>query len=58
MLIYCMLDVADSPETAKREIGIFFPEFNYDEWFVKEEPKFHTGCLKFIPEKFVHLVEQ
>lgn len=53
-----MLEVVDSPETAKREIGIFFPEFNYEEWFVNEEPKFRTGCLKFIPDKFRHLVEQ
>ncbi|XP_076272036.1 nucleoside diphosphate kinase 6-like [Rhynchophorus ferrugineus] len=47
---------SDSPETAKREIGIFFPEFDYEGWFKTEEPKFHHN-LKLDKMNFVHVTD-
>ncbi|KAL1494429.1 hypothetical protein ABEB36_010028 [Hypothenemus hampei] len=45
---------SDSPETAQREIKIFFPEFNCEEWLLKEEPHFRTGQVKFLNNEFLH----
>lgn len=56
-LFYCLWYFQfypDSPETAKREIGIFFPEFNYEAWFKTEEPKFHHN-LKLDKTNFIHV---
>lgn len=47
---------SDSPESARREIGIFFPEFDYDKWFSEDEPKFRTKQLNFIEDKFIHSI--
>ncbi|ENN70514.1 nucleoside diphosphate kinase 6 [Dendroctonus ponderosae] len=48
---------SDSPETARREIGVFFPEFDYDKWFREEEAKFRCSQLKFSSDEFVHSVD-
>ncbi|KAK3093527.1 hypothetical protein FSP39_016795 [Pinctada imbricata] len=45
---------SDSEETAKREISFFFPEFDVDEWYKKEEVYFRQGSVKYCEENFVH----
>ena len=47
---------SDSPDSAKREIGVFFPDFDIDEWLKDQEPFFKNGTIKFDPEKCVHAV--
>ncbi|KAI4456382.1 nucleoside diphosphate kinase 6 [Holotrichia oblita] len=48
---------SDSEESAKREIGIFFPEFNYENWFEKEEPKFRDDNVEFLNDLFLHRIK-
>ncbi|XP_066139713.1 nucleoside diphosphate kinase 6 [Euwallacea fornicatus] len=48
---------SDSLETAKKEIGIFFPDFKYDKWFLNEEQQFRIGHLRFLADKFMHFVD-
>jgi hypothetical protein len=45
---------SDSCESATREIGIFFPDFNIDKWFLKEAEYFNTGAVKLCAREFVH----
>ena len=45
---------SDSPESARREIFTFFPDFDYEEWFQKEEPFFRAGKVVFDEDKFCH----
>ncbi|CAH0564284.1 unnamed protein product [Brassicogethes aeneus] len=47
---------SDSPESAKREIGIFFPEFNYDKWFKEDEMHFRNNDVHFVPSLFIHQI--
>ena len=35
--------LADSDESAKREIEFFFPEFNYEDWYITHEPLLRSG---------------
>ena len=35
IIIYILL--IDSEESARREISIFFPKFDYEQWYVSEE---------------------
>lgn len=45
---------SDSEESVRREISIFFPEFDIDKWFQEEEPIFRENLLSFSRELFVH----
>lgn len=47
---------SDSPESVKREISIFFPEFDIEEWYRAQEPKFRINEIEFIKENFVHKI--
>ena len=47
----------DSPETALREIGIFFPNFNVNKWFLEDEKYFSARNVTLCPEEFVHHVK-
>ncbi|CAH1112972.1 unnamed protein product [Psylliodes chrysocephalus] len=46
---------SDSVDSARREIGILFPEFNIDEWYLKEEQLFRLNKLSFYEDKFIHV---
>ncbi|XP_068998145.1 nucleoside diphosphate kinase 6 [Embiotoca jacksoni] len=45
---------SDSPESAQREIGFFFPDFSADEWMEKEEPSFRSGLIHYDQENKIH----
>ncbi|XP_023713176.1 nucleoside diphosphate kinase 6 isoform X1 [Cryptotermes secundus] len=47
---------SDSPESATREIEIFFPDFSIDRWFLKEAEYFNTGAVKLRAQEFVHRI--
>ncbi|XP_070555440.1 nucleoside diphosphate kinase 6-like [Ptychodera flava] len=47
---------SDSPESARREISIFFPEFNMDEWYRNEECNFRNKTCKFCSDKDIHVI--
>lgn len=47
----------DSEENAKSEIGFFFPEFNYKNWFDNDEIYFRNKKnLTFDENLFVHKI--
>ncbi|XP_059096025.1 nucleoside diphosphate kinase 6-like [Tigriopus californicus] len=46
---------SDSDETAKREIGFFFPQFDVDYFMAMDEPKFRQGPLWLDPATFEHV---
>lgn len=48
----------DSPESVLKEIGVFFPEFDIDNWYKKEEESFRNNNVTFAKEKFVHLLNE
>ncbi|XP_073991739.1 nucleoside diphosphate kinase 6-like [Rhodnius prolixus] len=45
---------SDSPESAKRETTIIFPEFSYDEWYEDDEIFYRNGYAKFDEDEFIH----
>lgn len=45
---------SDSEESTRKEISIFFPEFDVDKWFIQEEPFFRRNELVFLEELFIH----
>lgn len=45
---------SDSLESARREIGFFFPEFRMEEWMEKEEPLFRSGVAEYDRQRGVH----
>jgi hypothetical protein len=45
---------SDSSESVTREIGIFFPHFSIDRWFLEEAEYFKSGAVKFCAQEFVH----
>lgn len=45
---------SDSIKSAIREISVFFPNFNYEQWFEEHEPYFRTGKVAFDEDQFVH----
>ena len=47
----------DSEESAKREIAIFFKEFDIQKWYKTEEDLFNSGKVNFDPLKFVHTID-
>lgn len=46
---------SDSPESATKEIGFFFPEFNIPLWYEREEPLLRTGKATFCDEREIHI---
>lgn len=46
----------DSPESARREIRLIFPEFQMESWYETEEPLFRAGNIKFDTNFVVHKV--
>ncbi|KAJ3645017.1 hypothetical protein Zmor_022710 [Zophobas morio] len=47
---------SDSPESVRKEVGLFFPHFDIENWYQEEEPKFRANQLEFIREFFIHKV--
>lgn len=47
----------DSPESAKREISIFFKDFDVKKWLESEGTFFSQGRLKFDSEAFLHTID-
>lgn len=47
---------SDSPESVKREISIFFPDFSISKWLEENEEHFLNGVVKFKDDEFVHTV--
>ncbi|KAJ8959198.1 hypothetical protein NQ318_022460 [Aromia moschata] len=45
---------SDSPESVRREIRIFFPEFDVDKWYSEEEPAFRAKHVTFSDDLFIH----
>uniref|UniRef100_A0A8C2EB04 Nucleoside diphosphate kinase-like domain-containing protein n=1 Tax=Cyprinus carpio TaxID=7962 RepID=A0A8C2EB04_CYPCA len=50
-------DSTHSIESAKREISFFFPEFNADEWMLREEPCFRLGLAEYNEERQIHILQ-
>ncbi|XP_071478091.1 nucleoside diphosphate kinase 6-like [Diadema antillarum] len=46
---------SDSPETASREIGFFFPEFSIQRWYEREEPLYRDESVPVVYCKELHL---
>lgn len=46
---------SDSDETARREIGFFFPEFDLNHFLAVDEPKYRQGPLSFDPVTCKHV---
>jgi len=53
-----MLFTLDSTESAKREIMIFFKDFNINKWYSSEEIFYNLGKLHFDPMSFVHTIDK
>lgn len=53
-LLLCFL--TDSPASASREIAFFFPEFNEQLWYQREEPRLRCGRVFYNAEERVHCV--
>nr|XP_015830573.2 nucleoside diphosphate kinase 6 isoform X1 [Nothobranchius furzeri] len=47
---------SDSPESARREICFFFPDFHVEEWMDKDEPLFRSGRILYDLQKQIHTV--
>lgn len=47
---------SDSPDSARREIAFFFPDFNIDDWYKHCEEAFRNNEVRFDPERWVHRV--
>jgi hypothetical protein len=45
-------------ESAKREIAIFFKEFDMKKWYNNEEKFYNLGKLNFDPVHFVHTIDK
>ena len=48
---------SDSDETARREIGFFFPEFNIDDWYKHDEIQFAKGDVVYDPKHEIHVIK-
>lgn len=48
---------SDSPDTARREISFFFPNFNMDSFLKVQEPYFRTSDTIFDAERCVHNIK-
>lgn len=47
---------SDSPDTARREIAFFFPEFSMDDFYKYHEETFRNNEVTFDPEHWVHRI--
>jgi hypothetical protein len=56
LLDWHQLRVSDSAESVAREIGIFFPGFSIDRWFLEEEEYFKNGAVSLCAEEFIHCI--
>ena len=45
---------ADADATARREVGFFFPEFNFEDWYREQHKYFQNDLVEFDPEKLQH----
>lgn len=48
---------SDSDESARREIGFFFPEFNIDDWYKQSEMYFGRGEVIYDPKHEIHVIK-
>lgn len=48
--------LAGSVEWAEREIGILFPDFDLQDWYLKDESFFQSGQVTFCTEEQIHKV--
>ncbi|XP_056637665.1 nucleoside diphosphate kinase 6 [Diorhabda sublineata] len=46
---------SDSEDSAKREIKIFFPNFDIDYWYAQYEPVFRSNNISFDTKNFLHI---
>lgn len=53
-----ILFALDSEESARREITIFFKDFNIRDWYDNEELFYNLGKLRFDPTSFVHTIDK
>ncbi|XP_035738035.1 nucleoside diphosphate kinase 6-like isoform X1 [Vespa mandarinia] len=49
---------SDSPEAVKREIAIFFEDFDMKQWYEREEIFYNLEKLQFDPISFVHIIDK
>lgn len=49
---------SDSPDTARREISFFFPDFNMDDFYKYHEVSFRNNEVVFDPERWVHRIRK
>ncbi|XP_029031891.1 nucleoside diphosphate kinase 6 isoform X2 [Osmia lignaria lignaria] len=49
---------SDSVESARREISIFFKDFDIRRWYQNEERYYSLGQLQFDPVAFVHTIDR
>ncbi|GIY76589.1 nucleoside diphosphate kinase 6 [Caerostris extrusa] len=47
---------SDSPDTARREIAFFFPEFSMEDFYKYHEEAFRNNETIFDPERWVHRI--
>lgn len=45
---------SDSKESARKEIGFFFPDLDVERWHCQEEPYFISRKIEFNEDKFIH----
>lgn len=48
---------SDSPDTARREISFFFPDFNMDDFLKYHEIAFRNNEVIFDPERCIHQIK-
>lgn len=53
-----ILFATDSIDSAKREIAIFFKNFDTKKWYDNEEIFYNFGRLHFDPIAFVHTIDK
>lgn len=46
----------DSPVSVSREIKFFFPQFDMNGWYERDEPLFRKGMCYFNEKEFTHHV--
>lgn len=55
---FVIIFITDSPESAEKEIKIFFKDFNIEQWLNNEEVLYNSDNLHFDPVLFVHTVDK
>ena len=49
--------LSDSDENARKEIGIFFPEFDVDSWYENQEQLYRTGNIEYCSQSGIHVID-